>query len=192
VAETEAETDGWMKRYQRERMAVRPAVVGVDLFFEDVLERNGSRVGILRVEVEETLGHYAEWAGVSAAEIRRLNRLRYGRMIHLGQPLKIPLDRVAREEFEARRHEYHQELMEDFLASYRIEEVQSYTIKRGDNIWTLSREEFELPLWLIRRYNLGVDLNTLMPSQTLLVPIVGLGEIPAIIALKELQNALKS
>ena len=109
---------------------------------------------------------------MKAQDIRRLNRLSYGRLIHLGQSLKIPLDRVAKEDFETRRHEFHQELVEDFMASYRIEEVQSYTIKRGDNIWTLSREEFELPLWLIRRYNLGVDFNSLVPSQQLLVPIV--------------------
>ncbi len=172
TVEPEVEMDGWMARYQRERMAVNPEVVGMNLFFENVLERDGIRVGILRVEVEETLGHYAEWAGVKAQDIRRLNGLSYGSLIHLGQPLKIPLQRVAREEFETRRHEYHKELVEDFLASYRIEEVQSYTIKRGDNIWTLSREEFELPLWLIRRYNQGVDFNSLMPSQTLRVPIV--------------------
>jgi membrane-bound lytic murein transglycosylase D len=172
ASEPEEEMDSWMVRYKRERMAVRPTVVGVNLFFENVLERNGSRIGILRVEVEETLGHYAEWAGVRTQDIRRLNGLSYGRLIHLGQPLKIPLHRVAREDFETQRHEYHKELVEDFMASYRVEEVQSYTIKRGDNIWTLSREEFELPLWLIRRYNLGVDFNSLMPSQTLLVPIV--------------------
>ena len=172
VAEAAVETDGWMTRYQRERMPVSPKVAGVNLFFENVTKRNGQPVGILRVEVEETLGHYAEWAGVKAQDIRRLNGLSYGRLIHLGQPLKIPLHQVEKEDFETQRHEYHQELMEDFLASYRIEEVQSYEIKRGDNIWTLSREEFELPLWLIRRYNLGVDFNALMPSQTLLVPVV--------------------
>ena len=172
AAEPEIELDGWMARYQRERMAMNPTVVGVNLFFENVLERNGAQIGLLRVEVEETLGHYAEWAGVRTQDIRRLNGLSYGRLIHLGQPLKIPLGRVAREDFETQRHEFHKELVEDFLASYRIEEVQSYTIKQGDNIWNLSRERFELPLWLIRRYNLGVDFNSLMPSQTLLVPIV--------------------
>ncbi|KPJ78270.1 MAG: hypothetical protein AMJ54_04565 [Deltaproteobacteria bacterium SG8_13] len=172
AVEPEVKMDGWMARYQRERMPPSPTVVGVNLFFEDVLERRGSRVGILRVEVEETLGHYAEWAGVKTQDIRSLNGLPYGGLIHLGQSLKIPLHRVAREDFETRRHEFHQELVEDFLASYRIEEVQSYTIKRGDNIWTLSREQFELPLWLIRRYNLGVDFNSLMPAQELRVPIV--------------------
>ena len=172
AAETDVEMDGWMTRYKRERMAMSPTVVGVNLFLEDVRERNGSRIGTLRVEVEETIGHYAEWAGVRAQDIRRLNGLPFGGLIHLGQPLKVPLHRVAGEDFETRRHEYHKELVEDFLASYRIEEVQSYTIKSGDNIWNLSREEFELPLWLIRRYNLGVNFNTLMPSQTLVVPIV--------------------
>ena len=45
-------------------------------------------------------------------------------------------------------------------------------IKRGDNIWTLSKEEFELPLWLIKRYNTDVDFYKLIPSQELLIPVV--------------------
>jgi membrane-bound lytic murein transglycosylase D len=136
------------------------------------MDDGSTPVGIIGVEVEETIGHYAEWAGVRASEIRRLNDFRYGRPIHLGQKVKIPLHRVSREDFEEKRYEYHKELVEDFMASYRIEDLQAYTIKRGDNIWTLAREEFELPLWLIRRYNTDVDLNALMPSQTLLIPIV--------------------
>ena len=86
--------------------------------------------------------------------------------------MKIPLQGLSKQDFEEKRYEYHKEVVENFMASYRVEELQPYTIKRGDNIWTLAREEFDLPLWLIRRYNTDVDLNALMPSQTLLIPIV--------------------
>jgi membrane-bound lytic murein transglycosylase D len=134
--------------------------------------RNGRPVGIIRVEVEETIGHYAEWLGVRAADIRRLNGMRYGQYIHLGQPLRIPLHRVTKEAFQEKRIEYHKELMEDFFAAYRIEGVQVYAIKKGDNIWTLAREEFDVPLWLIRRYNTEVDFRSLAPAQALRVPVV--------------------
>jgi membrane-bound lytic murein transglycosylase D len=156
----------------RRRLMDTSAIVAGNLSVEDVLEFSGGPVAVIRVEVEETIGHYAEWAGVRAGEIRRLNEFGYGRPIHLGQRVKIPLRRVSRENFEEKRYEYHKELVEDFMASYRIEDLQAYTIKRGDNIWTLARDEFELPLWLIRRYNTDLDLNALMPSQTLLIPIV--------------------
>ena len=77
--------------------------------------QEGKQVGSIRVDVEETLGHYAEWLDVSARDIRRLNGLRYGRALQLNQKLKIPLHRVTPEGFVEKRFEYHQELAEDFL-----------------------------------------------------------------------------
>jgi membrane-bound lytic murein transglycosylase D len=150
----------------------QPEVVLANLVVQKTWVQKGKTVGIIRVDAEETLGHYAEWLNVSAAEIRRLNGLRYGRALHLNQKLKIPLHRVTKEGFVEKRFEYHQELAEDFFASYRVEKVRTYSIKRGDNIWTLSRQEFEVPLWLIKRYNAGVDFGSLVPAQTLLIPII--------------------
>jgi membrane-bound lytic murein transglycosylase D len=149
-----------------------PEVIMANLIVKKTWKHKGKQVGIIRVDVEETLGHYAEWLNVSAREIRRLNGLRYGRALHLNQKIKIPLHRVTREEFAEKRFEYHQELAEDFFASYRVEKVRTYSIKRGDNIWTLSHQEFEVPLWLIKRYNANVDFSALVPSQTLIIPII--------------------
>ncbi len=149
-----------------------PEAVMENLVVKKTWNQNGKPVGIIRVEVEETLGHYAEWLNLSAREIRRLNGFRYGRALHLNQKIKIPLHRVTQEEFVEKRFEYHQELAEDFFASYRVEKVLTYSIKRGDNIWTLSYQEFEVPLWLIKRYNAGVDFSALIPSQKLLIPII--------------------
>lgn len=149
-----------------------PEIVLANLVIKKIWRRNGKKLGIIQVDAEETLGHYAEWLDVSAREIRRLNGFRYGRALHLNQKIKIPLHRVTQEEFEEKRFEYHQELAEDFFASYRVEKVRTYSIKRGDNIWTLSRQEFEVPLWLIKRYNADVDFSSLVPSQKLLIPII--------------------
>jgi membrane-bound lytic murein transglycosylase D len=150
----------------------KPEIVLANLVVQKTWIQNGKQVGVIRVDVEETLGHYAEWLNVAAREIRRLNGFRYGRPLHLNQKIKIPLHRVNQEEFVEKRFEYHQELAEDFFASYRVENVRTYSIKRGDNIWTLSRQEFEVPLWLIKRYNAGVDFNSLVPSQKLIIPII--------------------
>lgn len=155
-----------------DRPQINPEVVLANIAVKKTWDQNGKQVGIIRVEVEETLGHYAEWLNVPAREIRRLNGFRYGRALHLNQKIKIPLHRVTREEFVEKRFEHHQELAEDFFASYRVERVMTYAIKKGDNIWTLSYQEFEVPLWLIKRYNAGVDFNSLVPSQKLLIPII--------------------
>ena len=90
----------------------------------------------------------------------------------MSESILIPLRRVTKEAFEEKRFEFHKKLAEDFFASFRVDKVQSYTIKRGDNIWTLSKEQFEVPLWLIKKYNAHLDFNALYPSQKLLIPII--------------------
>jgi membrane-bound lytic murein transglycosylase D len=147
-------------------------VVQGQLAIKRILSYQGRPIGRIQVEVEETLGHYAEWLEVSASEIRRLNGLRYGRPIRINDSIKIPLGRVTKEAFEEKRFEFHKELAEDFFASFRIEKVQTYTVRRGDNIWTLSKEKFEVPLWLIKKYNAHLNFNALHPSQKLVIPII--------------------
>jgi membrane-bound lytic murein transglycosylase D len=149
-----------------------PEIVQGHFAVDRVSAQSGIQIGYIRVEAEETLGHYAEWLNVSATRIRRLNGFRYGRPLHLSQKIKIPLDRVTKDEFEEKRFEFHQELAEDFFASFRVEKVLTYSIKKGDNIWTLSRQEFEVPLWLIKRYNADVDFGALVPSQKLRIPVI--------------------
>jgi membrane-bound lytic murein transglycosylase D len=147
-------------------------VVQGQLAIKRIQTDQGRPIGRIQVEVEETLGHYAEWLEVSASEIRQLNGLRYGRPIRINDSIKIPLRRVTKEAFEEKRFEFHKELAEDFFASFRIEKVQTYTVRRGDNIWTLSKEKFEVPLWLIKKYNAHLDFTALHPSQELLIPII--------------------
>jgi membrane-bound lytic murein transglycosylase D len=152
--------------------ALHPEVVQGDLAVKEIQTEGSRLIGIIRVEVEETLGHYAEWLEVSAADIRRLNGLRYGEPIRINESIKIPMHQVTKAAFEEKRFEYHKELAEDFFAAYRVEKVQIYTIKRGDNIWTLSTEHFEVPLWLIKKFNAHLDFGTLHPSQELIIPVI--------------------
>jgi membrane-bound lytic murein transglycosylase D len=152
--------------------SLNPEVVQANLAVKHIQTQHGRIIGIIQVEVEETLGHYAEWLEISAREIRRLNGMKFGDPIRINEAIKIPIDRVTKEEFEEKRFEYHKELAEDFFASYRIEKVQIYKIKKGDNVWTLSKENFEVPLWLIKKFNTHLNFSTLQPSQELRVPII--------------------
>ncbi len=152
--------------------SLNPEIVQGHFAVERVGTQHGKTVGIIRVEAEETLGHYAEWLNVTAHDIRRLNGFQYGRPLQLSQQIKIPLNRVTKEHFEEQRFEFHQELAEDFFATYRVERILTYKIKKGDNIWNLARQEFEVPLWLISRFNNGIDFSALIPSQKLRIPII--------------------
>jgi membrane-bound lytic murein transglycosylase D len=171
-AATFAESDTRAARPAVQTPEINPEILQGNLTVERIRYDQGKPIGTIRVEVEETLGHYAEWLGITAWEIRRLNGFPYGKAIRIAQRIKIPLYQVSKEEFEEKRFDYHKELSEDFFASYRVEKVKFYYIKKGDTIWNLALEEFEVPLWLIKKYNADLDFNALMPSQKLTIPIV--------------------
>ncbi|MCB2166981.1 MAG: transglycosylase SLT domain-containing protein [Deltaproteobacteria bacterium] len=147
-------------------------IVSIDVRFDQVSEIDQRPVGLLQVEVEETLGHYAEWAGVRTQQIRRLNGLRFGRTLHLHQKIKIPLDKTSAVAFEEQRYEYHKRLQEDFFAVYRVSELEPYRVQPGDNYWTLCREKFGVPMWLLKHYNMDVDLADLHINQKLMIPAI--------------------
>lgn len=102
------------------------------------------------IETEETLGHFADWAGIKTQRIRNLNRLRFGRSIHMGQKLKINLTEDQHKKFLNERAEYHLSIQEDFYETYDIQGEQTYTVKRGDNL-TEILQELKLPYWLLRK-----------------------------------------
>lgn len=154
------------------RRASNGEVVSADVAFERITRNRGRLVGIIQVEVEETLGHYAEWAGVATQEIRRLNRLRYGQLLRLHQKVRIPLNRTDAETFEQSRYEFHKRLQEDFYAVYRVGELQPYRVQRGDSIWTLCRGRFDIPMWLLKHCNPEVDLADLRFHQKLIIPTI--------------------
>ena len=147
-------------------------IVSIDVRFDQVADIDQRPVGLLQVEVEETLGHYAEWAGVRTQQIRRLNGLRFGRTLHLHQKIKIPLDKTNAAAFEEQRYEYHKRLQEDFFAVYRVSELETYRVQPGDNYWTLCREKFGVPMWLLKHYNMDVALADLRINQKLMIPAI--------------------
>ena len=170
-AQSIAERDEGSKALE-EDPHLNPSVVTGHLKVEQVAAAQGRAVGIIRAEVEETLGHYAEWSGVRARDLRRLNGLSFRQPIHTHQPIKIPLDKVTREAFEEQRFEYHMRIQEDFFSAYRVEHTTPYHIEAGDNIWTLSMDQFKVPFWLMRKCNPNVDLNRLELAQQINIPVV--------------------
>jgi membrane-bound lytic murein transglycosylase D len=147
-------------------------IVSADVQFEKVINRPSCPTGIIKAEVEETLGHYAEWAGVRTQQIRRLNQLAFGQTLRLHQQIKIPLNKTTPQKFEENRYEFHKRLQEDFFAVYHISELQPYQVKRGDNLWNLCLEKFDIPMWLLKNCNPEVDFADLHIRQKLVVPLI--------------------
>ncbi|MFH1991527.1 MAG: LysM peptidoglycan-binding domain-containing protein [Pseudomonadota bacterium] len=151
---------------------VNPAVVTGNFEVEKVVTEGRKTIGIIRVEAEETLGHYADWLGIATQAVRSLNGFRYGNPIRINQKIKIPLTKIGKEAFEEKRYEYHKELEEDFFSVYRIQGESVYTVKKGANVWRLCQQTFDLPFWLIKKYNTAQDFNVLRPDQKLRIPTV--------------------
>jgi membrane-bound lytic murein transglycosylase D len=122
------------------------------------------------VQPEETLGHFADWSKVGATKLRALNHLKKNAMVTLGHKLKLDFSRVQRDDFTAARRAYHRGLQDEFFATHVIAGTDTYTIKRGDSLWTVAQSHGELPVWLVSQYNPDVDFGDMRPGITITLP----------------------
>jgi len=126
----------------------------------------------IHVAPEETLGHYADWLGLSSARLRELNHLKFRSPVLIGQRIKLDFSRVTREVFETLRHEYHRELQAAYFAGHRIVGTEIRIARPGDSVWTLSVHRPQLPLWLLQQYNPDLDLTALRAGTQIVMPRV--------------------
>lgn len=124
----------------------------------------------IQVAAAETLGHYADWLGVRASDLRRINHMRFRQPVIVGHRIRLDFRRVPQEEFEARRRQYHQGLEASYFAAHRIVGTEQYVAQRGDSLWTLTQHFSQLPIWLLRQYNPDTDFTDLRPGTQLVVP----------------------
>ena len=134
--------------------------------------------GYIRVEPEETLGHYADWLQIRTQRIRDWNGFSFRRAINLDQKIKLVFDQVTPEEFNRLRLEYHRGIEEDFFLNYEITGTSTHQVKTGENLWYLCTYVYNLPYWLIVAYNKDIDFNQLKVGDPLIIPEIRTKEIP--------------
>ena len=140
----------------------------------DPIDYSVAKDDTIRVAADETLGHYADWLGVPTERLRTLNHLKARRPVLIGQRVRLDFRKVAREEFEQRRRDYHRALQASYFASHRIVGTEVYVVRRGDSLWTLTQHGAQLPMWLLQQYNPDVDLADLHAGTKLAMPRVEL------------------
>ena len=125
-------------------------------------EQAGKRVYRINIEPGETLGHYSDWLRLGGiAAIRKLNGIQKTQNLQVGDVLLLPVsEQTQASAFDQRRLEYHRVLVEEFKENFEVLNVQKYTIQPGDSVWRVA-SSFELPIWLIMRYN--PELRTTLP-----------------------------
>ncbi|MCP4043954.1 MAG: LysM peptidoglycan-binding domain-containing protein, partial [Gammaproteobacteria bacterium] len=123
----------------------------------------------IEVQAEETLGHYAEWIGFRANQLRRINRMPYSRPLVIGKRLRLDFSRVSKERFEEQRIAYHRTMQTYFFGLHRIIRTSQHALRRGDSLWSLAQETYNIPVWLLRQYNPDLDFNAMLPNGTRVV-----------------------
>jgi membrane-bound lytic murein transglycosylase D len=124
------------------------------------------------VQPGETLGHFADWSGISSQALRALNKLHKNAMVTLGHKVKLDFSRVSAEQFATARREYHHQLQEEYFAAHRIAGTENYSVKRGDSLWVIAEQHADLPVWLVAQYNPDVDFNDMRPGTVITLPRV--------------------
>jgi len=129
-----------------------------------------ARVSI-EVHPQETLGHYADWLGIRTQILRDLNGLAFRTPVVVGQRLTLP-PATDIDDFERRRVDYHRTLQNAFFSEHRIEAVRDHRIRRGESIWLLALQRYDVPVWLFRQYNPDVKPETVRPGTVVRFPIL--------------------
>jgi peptidoglycan lytic transglycosylase D len=131
------------------------------------------RMGLIKVDFDETLSHVADWARLSVRELRQLNNLRRrGSRIRVNQSIKVPFRRTTPEEFERKRQEYHKAIQEDFFGNYQVEKVVTRKLKKGETLWEICNNVYSIPFWLLSNYNPDTNINAVSAGASINIPIL--------------------
>jgi membrane-bound lytic murein transglycosylase D len=126
----------------------------------------------IRIAPEETIGHYADWLGLGASSLRKLNRMSAKAPVVLGRKLKLDFSKSSHEEFDTKRRAFHETLQAAFFANHRITGTQVYVTRRGDSLWMVAQRNGQLPTWLVLHYNPDIDFNGLRAGMEIVIPKV--------------------
>jgi membrane-bound lytic murein transglycosylase D len=126
--------------------------------------------GRITVQAAETLGHFAEWLQVPTSRLRRLNGMRFETPVAIGRQTVLDFSVVSHEVFERRRLEYHRALQEEFFDAYEVVGTDTHVLERGDTLWYLAEERYQVPVWLLRQHNPTLDFGALQTGVHLTIP----------------------
>lgn len=164
---------------EQEAVAVDPAVDAVaatekvtETLAADPSDYSVASNNSIEVQAAETLGHYADWLGMLSRDVRRLNHMAFADPVIIGERLRMDFSIVNVAEFELRRRTFHSALQQQFFTSYRIQGVEEYQVRRNDNIGDVARNRYSAPIWLVRQYNPGLELDRISIGQKIIFPLL--------------------
>jgi membrane-bound lytic murein transglycosylase D len=145
----------------------RPAFMPVDFSY-----KNQDSIGIITVDFNETLSHYAEWSLLSVRELRKINRIGKDGEITVHGQLRVSFAKTNPEKFEERRQEYHKAIQEDFFNNYDISKLTIRSVEKGETLWEICNDNYTIPLWLLSSYNSEKNINALAVGEPIIIPVI--------------------
>jgi membrane-bound lytic murein transglycosylase D len=124
----------------------------------------------IEIQELETLGHYADWLGLRTQRLRDINGLAFRTPVEVGQRIKLEFKDIDAQAFENLRVAYHRSQQDGFFRNNVITGVTEHKIRSGESIWILSLRKYDVPVWLFRQYNPGLDLHRVTPGTTVRFP----------------------
>ena len=124
----------------------------------------------IEVQPLETLGHYADWLGLRTQRLRDINGFAFRTPVEVGQRIRLEFGDIDAQTFESLRVDYHRLQQDGFFRKNVITGVTEHTIRSGESIWILSLRQYDVPVWLFRQYNPGLDLHRVTPGTTVRFP----------------------
>jgi membrane-bound lytic murein transglycosylase D len=139
----------------------------------DPTDYNVARDDTIRVATDETLGHLADWSGMSAGRLRELNHMNARAALRVGERVKLEFKGGGtHESFESRRKDYHRTIQASYFAAHRIVGTQVYIARSGDSLWTITQRGGQVPQWLLQQYNPSLDFADLRAGTQVVMPRV--------------------
>ncbi len=126
----------------------------------------------IEIQASETLGHYAQWLGVSSSDLRGINRMSARQPVVVGKRLTMDFSNVTVAQFELQRREFHLQEQQDFFRNYRIQNLDQYKVAANDNIGSMARRKYSVPMWLLRQYNPDLDFSSIQIGQIIVFPVL--------------------
>ena len=126
----------------------------------------------IEVHPLETLGHYADWLGIRTQRLRDINGLAFRTPVAVGDRIRLDLGTVDAKTFEDLRVDFHRRQQDAFFREHVITGVTEHVISSGESIWILSLRKYDVPVWLFRQYNPGLDTHNVQPGTKVQFPVM--------------------
>jgi len=59
-----------------------------------------------------------------------------------------------------------------------VTDTTVHRLRRGESVWVLAQQRYQVPVWLLRQYNPELDIDRLRPGVRLVFPRIEANDAP--------------